>query len=120
MNNTGGASRFHRGNDVGESIYAPEEPQYYADESDYYYDYPEKDLSGVRTIHQSHKSSRREEDEKFSVGEIILTIILIVLILIVIAYVIYLFTLSGDYPTFIDAVTVLFTDPSQLISNIFG
>ena len=120
MNNTGVASRFHRGSDVGESIYAPEEPQYYADESDYYYDYPEKDLSGVRTIHQSHKSSRREEDEKFSVGEIILTIILIVLILIVIAYVIYLFTLSGDYPTFIDAVTVLFTDPSQLISNIFG
>jgi hypothetical protein len=91
------------------------EPQYYADETDYYMNYPEEDLTSVRHIHQ-----RDKDEEKFSVAEIILTIILIVLILIVISYVIYLFTLSGDYPTYIDAVMALISNPMQVITNIFN
>ena len=121
---TGGYDKglFHHSGEVLNNL--PEddvvEPQqYYEDEADYYV-HNEELNSNVRSIHNHHESDDGEDEGKFSVGEIILTIILIVLILIVVSYVIYLFTLSGDYPTYIDAVSVLFSDPLQLIGNIFN
>ncbi len=123
---TGGYDKglFHHSGEVLNNL--PQEDdvvepqQYYEDEADYYV-HNEELNSNVRSIHNHHENSDDGEDEgKFSVGEIILTIILIVLILIVVSYVIYLFTLSGDYPTYIDAVSVLFSDPLQLIGNIFN
>lgn len=121
---TGGYDKglFHHSGEVLNNL--PEEEdvepqQYYEDEADYYV-HNEELNSNVQNIH-SHREKGDDEDEgKFSIGEIILTIILIVLILIVVSYVIYLFTLSGDYPTYIDAVSVLFSDPVQLIGNIFN
>ena len=66
------------------------------------------------------KKEKRKKDDGFTKGEIVLCIILIILIIIVMSYVIYLFTLSNDYPSYFDAVRVLFTNPAQLFENIVG
>ena len=51
---------------------------------------------------------------------IILTVILIVLIIGVILYIVYLFTLSGDYASFQEAVMGLFSDPQTFINNLMN
>ena len=67
-----------------------------------------------------NKKDKKKNNDGFTKGEIALSIILIILILIVMSYVIYLFTLSNDYPSYFDAIRVLFTNPAQLFGNIIG
>ena len=66
------------------------------------------------------KNKPKKEKEPYSATDIILTIILIILILIVIFYIIYLFALSSNYPTFLEAVIGLVTNPIQFIGTIFS
>lgn len=64
-----------------------------------------------------HDIKYEDEKEPFGIIDIILTIILIIAILIVLFYIVYLFCLSTDYPTFLDAVFGL-QDPGKLIGNL--
>lgn len=82
------------------------------DESLYY-----ADIINQRAI-EPEKEEPKNNGDGFTKGEIALSIILIILIIIVMTYVIYLFTLSNDYPSYFDAVRVLFTNPAQLFENI--
>ena len=66
------------------------------------------------------KNKPKKEKEPYSATDIILTIILIILILIVIFYIVYLFALSSNYPTFLEAVIGLVTNPIQFIGTIFS
>lgn len=76
-------------------------------------------LSRRRNFHKVPKRSRRN-NEPYSNVDILLTALLIILILLVIFYIIYLFVLSSSYPTFIDAIVGLFTDPGKLFGSLFG
>ena len=72
-----------------------------------------------RQFHRVPKRNRNKK-EPFDTVDILLTIVLIILILLVVFYIIYLFVLSASYPTFIDALTGLFTDPGKLFGSLFG
>lgn len=77
-----------------------------------------------QTIKPSRKSIHERDyringKEPVSVVDIVLTIILIILILIVIFYLAYLFLLTDNYPTFLDAIYGL-TDPQTFFSNLLG
>ena len=61
-----------------------------------------------------HNIEYEEEKEPYSAVDIILTAILVIVILIVVFYIIYMFKLSGTYPTFLDAVYGL-KNPGSLI-----
>ncbi|WP_461460862.1 LIM domain-containing protein [Methanobrevibacter sp.] len=76
-------------------------------------------LSRRRNFHKVPIRSRRN-NEPYSNVDILLTALLIILILLVIFYIIYLFVLSSSYPTFIDAIVGLFTDPGKLFGSLFG
>ncbi|WP_295723309.1 hypothetical protein [uncultured Methanobrevibacter sp.] len=76
-------------------------------------------LSRRRNFHKVPKRSRRNK-EPYSNVDILLTALLVILILLVIFYIIYLFVLSSSYPTFLDAITGLFTDPGKLFGSLFG
>ncbi len=76
-------------------------------------------LSRRRNFHKVPKRSRRN-NEPYSNVDILLTALLIILILLVIFYIIYLFVLSSSYPTFVDAIVGLFTDPGKLLGSLFG
>ena len=88
-------------------------------DTDYY-----EEPSLKHQIHNSGKNDKKQKNNKkddgFTKGEIVLSIILIILIIIVMSYVIYLFTLSNDYPSYLDAVRVLFSNPGQLFGNMFN
>ena len=63
----------------------------------------------------------KEEDEGgLSITEIILTVVLIVLIIAVIFYIVYMFTLSGDYASFQEALMGLVTDPETFMGNLMN
>lgn len=64
-----------------------------------------------------HNLNYQEEKESMGVVDILLTIILIIVILIVIYYLIYLFILTANYPTFMDAVFAL-RNPQNVINNL--
>ena len=64
-----------------------------------------------------HNIQYEEEKEPFSAVDIILTIILIIVIIIVLFYIIYIFKLSGTYPTFLDAVFGL-RNPGQFFNAL--
>ena len=93
------------------SNYLPQDSEY-GDESLYYADIINRDAI--------EEEEEAKKGDGFTKGEIILSIILIILIIIVMSYVIYLFTLSNDYPSYFDAARVLFTNPAQLFENIIG
>jgi len=78
-----------------------------------------KDLENldIDNIQEMHKIKPKNSD-RITATEIVLTIILILLIILVVLYVIYLFTLSGTYLSFFDAMIGLFQDPQLFISNI--
>ena len=61
-----------------------------------------------------------EESGKITITEIILAIILILLIIALILYVMYLFRLSGDYSSFIDALLGLVQNPGEFVNNILN
>lgn len=67
-----------------------------------------------------HRIPSRQRSEPYTAVDIILTIILVILILLVIFYIIYLFVLSSSYPTFLDALFGLFTDPGKLLGSLFA
>ncbi len=92
------------------SQYTPQNNDF-GDESLYY-----DDIINQREIEVEEEP--KNTGDGFTKGEIALSIILIILIIIVMTYVIYLFTLSNDYPSYFDAVRVLFTNPAQLFENI--
>ena len=69
-------------------------------------------------IHNGQK--RKKVEEESTTTEIVLTIILIVMILAVTSYIIYLFTLVNNYPSFFDAIFTLFSNPAEIINNIFS
>jgi len=75
-----------------------------------------------RSLHphiQNERKKKNIEGESTST-EIILTIILIFMIILVVTYIIYLFTLAHAYPNFFDAVYTLFSNPAEIINNIFS
>ncbi|KZX17271.1 hypothetical protein MBCUT_03180 [Methanobrevibacter cuticularis] len=74
------------------------------------------------TPHSLHRRIQYKNDTPtpFSSLEKILTILLIVLIILVVSYIIFLVTLSSNYPSFFDAIQALFTNPGELINNIFS
>ena len=73
-----------------------------------------------RTYNRSnfHRLPKEKSKEPYSVLDIILTIILVILILIVAFYIVYLFLLSNTYPTFIDALIGLVTNPGQVLGSL--
>ena len=78
--------------------------------------YDDINIDNIQEMHNF-----KEEDEGgLSITEIILTVILIVLIIGVILYIVYLFTLSGDYASFQEAVMGLFSDPQTFINNLMN
>ena len=74
----------------------------------------EMKANGEKSI---HNLNYQQEDEKYGVVDIILTIILIIVILIVIYYLIYLFVLHASYPTFMDALYAL-KNPQNVVNNL--
>lgn len=64
-----------------------------------------------------HNIEYADEKEPYGVVDILLTVILVIVILIVLFYILYVFKLSGTYPTFIDAVFGL-KNPGQFISAL--
>jgi len=66
-----------------------------------------------------HNLQYKDEKEKMSTVDILLTIILVIVILVVIYYLVYIFILNTYYPTFTDALYGL-TDPQSLINNILA
>lgn len=69
-------------------------------------------------IHSGEKKKKVEEES--TTTEIALTIILIIMIILTVSYIIYLFTLATSYLSFFDAVYALFTNPAEVINNIFS
>ncbi|MCL2115457.1 MAG: hypothetical protein FWH29_04475 [Methanobrevibacter sp.] len=69
-------------------------------------------------IHSGQQKKKVEEES--STTEIALTIILIIMIIVVSSYIIYLFTLANTYPSFFDAIFTLFSNPAELINNMFS
>ena len=74
----------------------------------------------IDNIQEMHNFKEEEDEGGLSVTEIILTVILIVLIIGVILYIVYLFTLSGDYASFQEAVMGLFSDPQTFLNNLMN
>lgn len=64
-----------------------------------------------------HNIQYEEEKEPYSALDILLTIVLVIVIIIVVFYILYIFKLSGTYPTFIDAIFGL-THPGQFINAL--
>lgn len=79
----------------------------------------EDDLVNIQEMHR-FPDEYEEEEGKLSIVEIILAVILILLIIVLILYVIYLFRLSGDYPSFIDALGGLISNPGEFINNVMN
>ncbi|MCL2157708.1 MAG: hypothetical protein FWH54_06775 [Methanobrevibacter sp.] len=76
-----------------------------------------------RSLHphiQNEQKKKKEKEGESTTTEIILTLILIFLIILVVSYIIYLFTLAQAYPNFFDAVYALFSNPAEIINNIFS
>ena len=65
-----------------------------------------------------HRLPKNKTKEPYSVLDILLTIILIILILFVVFYLVYLFLLSSTYPTFLDALIGLVTNPGELLGSL--
>ena len=69
-------------------------------------------------IHSGEKKKKIEEES--TTAEISLVIILIVMVILVTSYIIFLFTLANNYPSFFDAIFTLFSNPGELINNVFS
>ena len=77
------------------------------------------DLENIQEMHR-FPDEYEESEGKLSITEIILAVILILLIIALILYVVYLFRLSGDYVSFIDALTGLIQNPSEFVTNVLN
>lgn len=78
--------------------------------------YNEMNIDNIQEMH----NFKEEDEDGLSIAEIILTVILIVLIIGVILYIVYLFTLSGDYASFQEAIMGLFSDPQTFTTNLMN
>ena len=77
------------------------------------------ELENIQEMHR-FPDEYEEESGKITITEIILAIILILLIIALILYVMYLFRLSGDYSSFIDALLGLVQNPGEFVNNILN
>ena len=77
------------------------------------------ELENIQEMHR-FPDEYEEESGKLTITEIILAIILILLIIALILYVMYLFRLSGDYSSFIDALLGLVQNPGEFVNNILN
>ncbi|MDR0901024.1 MAG: hypothetical protein LBM26_05120 [Methanobrevibacter sp.] len=82
--------------------------------------YENKEKYVPHSLHRKIHYKETNEKNPLSRIEILLIAILVILILFVIAYVTFLLTLRGDYINFFDALGALFTNPGELINNIFN
>jgi len=74
-----------------------------------------------RSLHSHiHSERQKKKEEESTTTELTLTIILIFMIILVASYIIYLFTLTHIYPSYFDAIFTLFSNPAELIKNIFS
>jgi hypothetical protein len=82
----------------------------------------DKDKKNRRSLHPHIHSEQKKKEvkEESTTAEIALTIILIFMIILVTSYIIYLFTLAHIYPNFFDAIITLFSNPAEIINNIFS
>ncbi|RBQ22358.1 hypothetical protein ALNOE001_21010 [Candidatus Methanobinarius endosymbioticus] len=76
------------------------------------------DKYGHSALHRQNIHYKKKEDTENKSTERVLTILLVVLIILVAIYLIYIFTLSGDYTSFLDALGAFFSDPGKVLGQI--
>ena len=82
---------------------------------------PKRDYDELENIQEMHRfPDEIEEDEGFTITDIVLAVILIILIIALILYVVYLFRLSGDYAGFVEALMGLFQNPGEFVNNLLN
>jgi len=81
-----------------------------------------KDKKNRRSLHSHIHSGQKKKkvEEESTTTEVVLSIILIVMMILVTSYIIYLFTLADNYPNFLDAMFTLFSNPVEVINNMFS